>query len=138
MTKRGRRDGPAVAALPHECARRYSYVVEEHLVEVGVLRIDQFWQRPAGDARRLHVDDEHADALVLRRVRLAAHEAEAIAGVVCAGGPDLLAVDDPVVAVEDGARAQPGQVAAGVRFTHADAPCDLTAQRRDEVALLLL
>ena len=45
--------------------------------------------RPHLDARRLHVDQQEADPLVLLR-RVGAHQAEAPVGVLGAGSPDLL------------------------------------------------
>ena len=66
------------------------------------------WPRGAGDhldrprldlAGLMHVDQHEADALVLLGLRVGAHQAEAPVGVLGAGGPDLLAVDLPVVAL---------------------------------------
>ena len=88
------------------------------------------------DARRLHVDDHDADAAVLRRVGVGAHEAEAVVGVVRSRGPDLLAADHEVVAVHLGARRQAGEVAARAGLAHSQAPGDLGAQRRQQVLLL--
>ena len=69
--------------------------------------------RPHLDARAPSCrDDEHGQAGVLRRVRVGARQQEPAVGVVRAGGPDLLAVDDPVVAILHRARAQPGDVRA--------------------------
>ena len=65
---------------------------------------------------RLHVHQEVGDAAVLGRVRVGAGEHEHPVGVVRAGGPDLLAVDDVVVAVADGAGLERGEVGAGARL----------------------
>ena len=54
-------------------------------------------------------------------------------GVVRAGGPDLLAVDDVVVAIAHGARLQAGEVAAGARLAVALAPDDLAARDARQV-----
>ena len=48
---------------PRTLADRHAHAVEEDLVEVGVAR--HLAQRPHRDARRVHVDDEHGDALAL-------------------------------------------------------------------------
>ena len=77
--------------------------------------------------------------LCLGDVGVGAHEHLAVVGDVAEAGPDLLAVDDVVVAVADGARAQAGEVGAGVGLGEALAPhvrrrCRMPRQ----VALLLL
>lgn len=55
------------------------------------------------------------------------------------GGPHLLAVDDEVVAVAGGSRAQPGQVTAGVGFAEQLAPNVFPGtDSREEVVLLLI
>ena len=53
------------------------------------------------------------------------------------GGPHLLAVDDPLVAVADGPGAEAGDVAAGARLAEHLAPHLLAGEERAEVALLL-
>ena len=55
-----------------------------------------------------------------------------------AGRPDLLAVHDPLAAVAHGARAEAGQVAAGVGLAEQLAPDLLAGEQGEEVALLLL
>ena len=95
-------------------------------------------QRPHLDARRVHVDDEQADALVLRHVGIGAHVAEALLGDHGVARPDLLAVDDEVVAVELGAGLQAGEVGARVGLAHADAPDRVAADRRRHELLLLV
>ena len=70
----------------------------------------------------LHRHEQVGDALVLGRVRVGAGEQEAVVGVVALGGPHLLAVDDPLVAVEHGRRLQAGQVGARVGLAEALAP----------------
>ncbi|CKR47089.1 Uncharacterised protein [Mycobacterium tuberculosis] len=58
---------------------------------------------------------------------------------MCAGGEDLLAVDDVVVAVANGGGAQRRQVGAGFRLGVADREVRLTGQdRRQELLLLQL
>ena len=129
---------PALVELAQQVLLRHNGVGEEDLVEVGVVVMRQLRERAALDARGLHIDDEDADAFVLRRVGVGAHEAHAPVGVVRARRPHLLAVDDEVVAVEHGSGLQARQVAARARLAHAQAPRDLGPQRRQQPALLLL
>ncbi len=110
-------------------------VGEEDLVEVrGAVDLPQ---RPHVDARRAHVDEERGDALVLRRVGVAAGEQQAPVAVVRARRPHLLAVDSPLLAVELGACAQSGEVGARARFGEELAPHVVAAQHRGQEALLL-
>src|SRR5262249_33961068 len=55
------------------------------------------------DAGRLYVDDEDGDALVLGNIRAGTDHTEGEVGQVGAGAPGLLAVDDVVITVSDGA-----------------------------------
>jgi hypothetical protein len=74
------------------------------------------WIRPsAPSAGRGHVDQDEADALVLL-AGVGAHQAEAPVGPVGVGGPDLLAVDQPVVAGVLAMGGEAGQVRAGSRY----------------------
>ena len=52
--------------------------------------------------------------------------------------PRLLTVDDEVVAIEDGAGPERGEVGAGIGFRHALAPDLVAAEERPEAARLLL
>ena len=87
---------------PTRFADRHPHVGEEHLAEVA-LAVDGP-HRPHLDAGLVHVEDQPGDALVLRRVGIGAHEQLAVVGDVGPGAPDLLAVDDVLVA----RRARPG------------------------------
>ncbi len=70
---------------------------------------------------------------------LGAHQAEHHVGLARGRGPDLLAVDHPLVAVETAVGAQAGEVAAGRRLAVALAPDHLAADGgADPAALLLL
>src|SRR5262249_6606872 len=61
---------PAAVLFADELVRRDADVLEEDLVEaVAVGEVDQ---GPYRDARALHVEDEHGDALVLGRRRIGA------------------------------------------------------------------
>ncbi len=92
----------ALALFADQVFRRDLQIVEEHL---GGGVVHHGADRPDGQAvvlRRLHVDDEHREAvgalgrLVLRR---GARQQDHQVGVFGAAGPDLLAVDDVVVAL---------------------------------------
>src|SRR5581483_3357039 len=134
--ERRRADVPAAVLLADEVLLRHAHVVEEDLVEVVVVRhVDE---RTDGDAWGLHIDDEVTNALVLRRVGVRAREQDHVLGDVRAGGPDLLAVDDVVVAVLDGPRLHGGEVGAGAGFGEALAPDVVALDDAREVLLLLL
>ena len=72
-------------------------VGEVDLVELGLA--GHLAQRPSLDARCVHVDDEGREARVLGHVGIGPHDEQAPARHVGERRPDLLAVDDPLVAV---------------------------------------
>ena len=74
------------------------------------------------DTGLLHRDEQVRDAGVLGRVGVGAGQQEDVVGVLGLGGPHLLAVDDPLVAVELGPGLQAGQVRSGVGLAEALAP----------------
>ena len=84
-----------------------------------------------GAARR---DQDDRDALVLRGVGIGARREPDVVGVLRVRREDLLAVDDVVVAVADGARLERGEVGAGAGLGVADAeessPCRMPRQQR--------
>ena len=137
VRERAHRQAPTVVEVADEVLGRHLDVGEEHLVEVRVVVVGQLGDRPVLDAGRPHVDDEDADALVLRGGRIGAHEAEAPVGVLRTRRPHLLPVHDEPVAVEHRPRGERGEVAAGVGLAHAEAPADLGPQRRQREPLLL-
>ena len=126
--QRGAGHPPAVVEVAHEVGGRDADVVEEHLVEVRLA--GDLAQRSDRDARRAQVDDEARDALVLRHRRVGAEDAEPEVAVVGAAGPDLLAVEDELVAVALGPRAERGEVGAGVGLAPELAPDLLAAAHR--------
>ena len=136
MQQRRHRDLPAVADAAEDVLLRHLDVGEEDLVELGVAR--DLHERPHLDARRVHVDDHVGQVLVLRRVGVALADEDAEVGDVRERRPDLLAVDEEVVALVLDPRASRGEVAAGVRLREALAPDLLGAEDLREVALLLL
>src|SRR5690606_35193789 len=70
--------------------------------------------------------------------RVGAHQGEAPVGVLRSAGPDLLPVDQEVVALVLGARLQAGEVRTRTRLGVALAPAGLAAADRRDVPLLLL
>ena len=95
-------------------------VREVHLVEAGLPR--GLLDRPDLHPRRLHVHDEHGEALVLGHGGVRAGQEDAVITVLGPGGPDLLAVDDPLVPVLHGAGTQVGDVRAPRGFGEELAP----------------
>ena len=69
--------------------------------------------------------------------RVGAHQREHPVGMVRPGGPDLLAVDDEVVAVAHRRGAQAREVGAGIGFGIALAPDRLAGQHGRQMARLL-
>ena len=112
------------------------HVGEEGLAE-RAFAADQL-DRPRLDAGRRHVDQHERDALVLLGRRVGAHQAEAPVGLVGVAGPDLLAVDQPVVALVLAPGLQRREVGAGARLGIALAPADLALDDLRQVLGLLL
>ena len=74
---------------------------------------------------------------MLRHVRIGAHDDDAEVGKMCAGGPDFLAIDNPVIAISLGPCAQRGEIGATGRFAEQLAPNFFTTQCRFDVAVKL-
>ena len=123
-------DAPAVAGVAHQIGGWNASIGEEHLVERRVAV--HLEDRANLHTRLLHRQDEVADALVLGDVPVGAGEQHAVIGVVGARVPHLLAVDDPVVAVTDSGRAQPGEVGTGAGLAEQLGPRDLAGDRRTQ------
>ena len=112
-------------------------VGEEHLGELGGA-VDLL-DGPHLDAGLVHRAQQVGDALVLGGVLVGPAQDEDVVGDEALGGPDLLTVDDPLVAVELGGGLQAGQVGAGVGLGEALAPGDGAGEDAgDELLLLLL
>jgi hypothetical protein len=90
------------------------------------------------DARRLHVHEQEADALVLGRARIGPHEQEAPVRDVAHARPDLLAVHDVVIAVSHRAGLEVREVGARVGLGEALAPHLVGGEDVPQMALLLL
>ena len=132
----GHGDVPPVVDPTDDVLLRAAGVGEEHLAELG--RAVDLLDRPHLDAGLLHRAQQVGDALVLRGVGVGAAEDEDVVGHEALGGPDLLAVDDPLVAVEDGLGLEAGEVGARVGLAEALAPGDLAGEDLGEEELLLL
>ena len=93
---------------------------------------------PDLDALGVHVDRHHRDAVVLGHVGVGAHGGEAHAGHVGAGGPHLLAVDEPAAVDAGGLGLHARRVGAGVGLAEELAPRDLLVQRGPDPAVELV
>ena len=128
---------PATAQRPDQVLGGHPDVGQEDLVEVEVVAVVHARERPAGHPGRVGGNQQCADPLVFGRVGIGADEGEQHVGVVRAGRPDLLTVDDEVVAVAHRTRAQAGEVGARAGFAHAERRRDLGAQDGHRPPLLL-
>src|ERR1700687_1039269 len=145
-----KREGPHRAALMRQDAHgnlpartrsadhqvgRDAHVVEEDLAEFRVPR--HLLQRPHADPRGAHIDEQQADALVLRRLGLRAAQQETPVRDVSVTGPDLLAVHDKLVTVAVAARAQRAEIGPGAGLRESLAPQISSGQQRFEKSPLL-
>ena len=134
--KGGVGDLPAVVHAAHDVVLRSLGVGEEDLTELGgAIGLGDATHL---DTRLLHRHEDVRDAGVLGGVGIGAGEQEAVVGVVTLGRPHLLAVDDPLIAVEHGRRLDRREVGAGIRLREPLAPPRLSLQDAREELLLLL
>ena len=137
VQQRRHRDLPAVADLAEQVLLRHLHVGEEDLVELRLA--GDLHERPHLDARRVHVDDHVGEVLrSAARPGSPSADEDAVVGDVRERRPDLLAVDEEVVALVLDARPHGGEVGAGARLGEALAPDLLGREDLREVALLLL
>ncbi len=101
---------PAAVLLAQPVLDGDAHVLKEDLVELVAAGHVHEW--PDGDAGGVHGDDEVGDPLVLGDIGIGAGEHEDVLAHVGERRPDLLAVDDVVVAVADGLRLEGGEVGA--------------------------
>ena len=134
--EQGHRDRPAVVDPTDHLVDRADGVGVEDLVELALA--GDHADRADLDARLTHVDEQEGDALVLRRVRIGPGQREDVIGEMTGGGPDLLAVEDPLVAVTDRLEPDVAEVRPRVGLAVALTPGVLTGQDPRQVALLLL
>jgi hypothetical protein len=86
---------------------------------------------------RLEIDQQKADALLLLRLLVRAHQDVAMGGIVGERSPDLLAVDDEMIALEHRGGLQAREVRARIGLRIALAPDVLARARARQIVLLL-
>ena len=126
--QRGHGHPPAVAHATDAVGVGHADVGEVDLVELGLA--GHLAQRTDLDARRVHVEREVGEPLVLRGLGVGAGDEHAAVGDVGQRVPDLLAVDHPLVAVAHGPTAQAGQVGPGTGLAEELAPGVLAGEQR--------
>ena len=134
--QRGQRDRPALADLSEPEVVADAHVGEEHLVERRATA--HLADGPDLDAGLVEREQEGGEASVLRHARVGPADEFAPRREAGARAPDLLAVEDPLVAVPYRRRRQAGEVGAGTRFREQLAAQLLGAQERPDEAGLLL
>ena len=132
--------GPALALFADPVGDRHADVVEEDLVDflLALGGAIQGWQGHDGNARRLHVQQQEADAHLADGLVRGPHQAEHPVRPLGIGGPDLRAVQDIVVAIPLGLERQGGQVRSRARLGIALAPPGVGGQDPGQVFGLLL
>src|SRR5438034_301564 len=130
------RDLPALAEAADEVALLGARVGHEDLVELRAAR--DLLEGAHLHAGLAHVEQEARDPLVLGHAGIAAREQDAPVRDVAAARPDLLTVDEEVIAPVLGARAQAGEVRARVRLGVQLAPHLLGGEDLSQITLLLL
>ncbi|MNQ67660.1 hypothetical protein D3C85_821910 [compost metagenome] len=94
--------------------------------------------RPHGDARGLHVDQQEGNPTLLLGLGVGADQAKHPVGVVGVGGPGFLAIDHVVLAIAHCAGFQAGKVGAGTRFRVTLAPPVFAAENARQKTRFLL
>ena len=110
----GDRDLPAFTYLTESLRVRNANVGEEDFVEVRPAR--NLTDGLHLDPRRRHIDPEEGQPLVLGKSRIVTCKQDPVLRVVCSRRPDLLTVDEPIVAVPLSPRPDRGDVRAGCRL----------------------
>ena len=135
MSERCVGDLPALVHLEHDAAFRHSYIGEEDLVEV--CRTGHIDKWAYFDAGRIHREQDIGDAMMLLGIRISSDETEHHVGLARRGGPDLLTIDDEVIAILDCARAQRRKIRSRARLRIPLAPDQLSLERPLNVRLFL-
>jgi hypothetical protein len=113
-----------------------TFTSEEHLAKVAVGR--HVLDRTNFDARGVHGNDDLADSGVRRTLVVRATNQVAVIGDGTETGPDLLAVDQPVIPAALRLRLQRRQVRTRVRLGHTDAPRRCSTQDAGQELRLLI
>ena len=95
MVQLARDQLPALVQPADEVLGRNAHVIEEDRVDV-VIR--EQLERVDANAPGLHVDEEHRQPAMLRRLLVGPHRQPAIVGIARETRPELLTVDDVVAA----------------------------------------
>ena len=130
------RELPAAVLFADEVLSGETNVGEEDLVEQ--MHAGHLDDRRHFDAGQIHRHDEVAQACVLRRVGVRARQQDPELRRVRERRPDLLTVDDVLVAFLERARRDVGEVAAGLGLAEELAPDLVGRKHRHDVAVLLL
>ena len=132
----GHGHGPSAVERPEQGRHRHAGIGEEELAER--LFAGDGAERTDLDARRPEVDEQAADALVLRHRRIRPHVELTPVGQVPETVPRLLAVEHEFVPVPYGTGPQRGEVAPGIGLGHALGPDLVPPEHGTEEAFLLL
>ncbi len=128
---------PSIVHAPDDVVLGAADIGQEDLVELG--RAVDLLDGAHLDAGLLHRHQEVGDAGVLGGVGVGPGQQEDVVGSARLGGPHLLAVDDPLIAVQLGLRREAGQIGSRVGFAEPLAPGDRAVEdARDELLLLFL
>mmetsp|Transcript_7523 Transcript_7523/g.12891 ORF Transcript_7523/g.12891 Transcript_7523/m.12891 type:complete len:288 (-) Transcript_7523:1937-2800(-) len=90
-------DGPAFVFLPNEVANRHPHIGEKHLIHL-MPAFDQF-DRAHLNPRRRHIHKDKADTSLLLYIGISSTQAENPIRMLPQGGPGLLTIDDPRIAI---------------------------------------
>src|SRR5262249_18235464 len=129
------RERPALARRTDHLIGRDGGSVEFDLPEFSCDTTDHA-QRTLLDAWLMHGDDECRDALVPRYIRVGAGQQQTPVGDVGVTGPDLVSMDDVVVAVAGRLRSQRREVRTGARLRETLAPAFRAADHAGQESLL--
>ena len=130
------RDLPPVVDLTDPECIGNAHAVEEDLVER--CRAAHLPNRTDHDARGIHGYQERGDARLLDDIGISAREQHAVVGELRIGRPDLLAVDDPVIAVAHSLGGEACEVRSGTGLAEQLAAQHVGAQKSCGKTLALL
>ena len=111
-------------------------VSHKHFVEGGMPV--HLGQLPHFDPALLHVDDEVGETLMLWRIPVCAGQQQTVLGVVGAGIPDFLTVDDPFVAAQICPGGRSSQIGSAAGLAEQLTPLIFAGQNAPQVLLFLL